>query len=61
MTLLDKKFHSCGRKIKFNSVKKVKNYIKMLKKKGLIVEGYNIYHCRFCNKYHLGHRREKCK
>lgn len=53
------RFNSCRRKIRFRTYKSAQNYLnKNIKKKGIIVQNANIYHCNFCRGFHLGHAKE---
>jgi len=47
----------CGRKIKYNKVKNAENTMKKKRKTGMIVRPYNIYRCKYCGKFHIGHKK----
>ena len=51
------KWHHCERKRKFTRIKNAENAIKKTRKKGIIVDGLNIYKCKYCEKYHIGHKK----
>lgn len=50
-------YHHCKKKRSYKSIKSAKNDLKRMKKNGWIVENDNAYKCKFCNRYHLGHKK----
>lgn len=54
---MDKEWHACTRKKKYNTTLQAEKAVKRLRKKGLIIDGHNIYKCQYCDDYHLGHKR----
>ena len=46
------------RKKIYTSMKHAKKVIRRKKKKGIILDGYNIYKCKYCGFYHLGHKKD---
>jgi hypothetical protein len=46
----------CERKKKHTSRKCAERAIRMKRKKGIIVDGLNIYKCKYLN-YHIGHKK----
>ncbi len=57
MTDKEFKYNHCLKKRKYNSIKEAKNVIKRAKKTGIIITPYNIYRCKYCNNYHIGHKK----
>ncbi len=57
-----KKYYSCTRKVRYSKKKSAVNVVKAMKKKGVIfTEEPNIYKCKYCGGWHLGHKRKKRK
>jgi len=53
------KYRHCERKRKYTSIKMAKRRIRSRRKKGYIVDGLNIYKCKYCSNYHIGHKQIK--
>ena len=51
------KWRHCERKNKYKNIKSAENVMKRKRKKGMIVTAYNIYKCKYCSKYHIGHKK----
>jgi hypothetical protein len=57
MTEAEFKWRHCERKKKHTSLKCAERAIRMKRKKGIIVDGLNIYKCKYCGNYHIGHKK----
>ena len=57
MNNIGSKWRHCERKTKYKSIKSAENQTKMKRKKGMIVRPYNIYKCKYCGKFHIGHKK----
>ncbi|KKN10915.1 hypothetical protein LCGC14_1031950 [marine sediment metagenome] len=55
----DFKWKHCERKKGYNHIKNAKNIIKIMKKSGMIINNCNIYKCKYCHKYHIGHKKKE--
>lgn len=53
------RYKHCERKLKYTSVKMAEKRIKDRRKKGHIVDGLNIYKCKYCGYFHIGHKKTK--
>lgn len=53
------KHHHCERKKRYSSKEKALRVLKKLRKRGYIIPASaNAYHCKYCGKWHLGHKQE---
>ena len=53
------RYHHCKKKEAFRSEQRAMNQIEKFKKRGYIVSPLaNAYKCKYCGKWHLGHRKE---
>lgn len=52
------KFYSCEKKIRFRNRKRAVNTLRNIKKKEIITKpNLQIYKCKFCDGWHIGHAR----
>ncbi len=51
------KWKHCESKQKYNNAKGAESRMKLKRKRGIIVSPYNIYLCKYCGKYHIGHKK----
>jgi len=53
------RWNHCEKKKKYTSIKMATKRIKQIKKRGNICDGLNVYLCKYCGFYHIGHKAKE--